>query len=101
MTCRSASAEFTGRLEAGILALFAPSPDYLDRLDRRGLRRLKNALAGLTRMQLRILLLIVLQRCSAEEVAAALGLSEVSITRAFAEARGQLRARATCLAYKE
>lgn len=101
MTCISASAEIRCGLDTGILALFAPSPDYLDRLERRGLRRLKDALAGLTRMQLRVLLLIVLQRFSAEEAGAALGLSEVSITRALAEARGQLRARAACLAYKE
>lgn len=106
MTSRSASADIAliraaHNLDDRIAALFTPTPDYLERFERLGLRRLKADLSQLSRTQLRLLLLTVLQSFTVQETSAALGLSESFITHALADAREQLRARTLRPTYKE
>lgn len=106
MTYRSVSTDIAlmraaHNLDDRILALFTPTPDYLERFERLGLHRLKAELTQLSHTQLRLLLLTVLQSFTVGETSAALGLSETSITRALADAREQLRAPTLRPAYKE
>lgn len=106
MTYRSAPTDIVfmqaaHALDDRILALFTPTPDYLERFELLGLHRLKAELTQLSRTQLRLLLLIILLSLTVREAAAALGLSEPFITRALADAREQLQAWTLCPAYKE